>query len=318
MTLAEDGDQGGLDVSVVIPARNAVATLGECLRALASQSLPAHRFEVLVVIDGPDDATAEVAHGLGARVIPESAAGAAAARNSGVRAARGTWIAFTDADCVPTRGWLRALLTAVDAAGTGDQPALGSAGPTIGIESRSAAAKFVDMTGGLHAERHLAHGRYPWAPTANVLYRRAALLEVGGFDSRFVSYEGCDLHTRLRRKVGGGFDLAPNALVYHRHRDGWRAYWRQQRNYGRGYAQFFLRYRDELTWSALDETRSWLRIGAAGLRALATPTGDRGLVRRGTFVKSRAQRIGFAPTYWRSAEAERWRRTPSTSTEVAS
>lgn len=317
--LADSGQRTEPTVSVVIPARNAAGTIGECLRAVRAQSLAADRREVIVIVDGRShDATEQIARELGATVIVQGQTGAGGARNQGVRAARGTWIAFTDADCVPTRGWLRALIAAVDADSPTGSLALGAAGPTIGIESHTAAARFVDLTGGLQAERHLAHARYPWAPTANVLYRRAALLEVGGFDSRFVSYEGCDLHTRLLRSVGGRFELAPRALVYHRHRAGWRAYWRQQLNYGRGYAQFFLRYRDELPWNGSDEARSWLGLGSAGIRALVSANGDRGLVRRGTFVKALAQRIGFATTYWRAEEAERWRSALGTSVEQAS
>ena len=244
---------GRLTVSVVIPARDAAEVLGACLRALASQTMAAEEREVIVVVDDRSlDGTTEVARTHGAIVAVNSATGAAAARNVGIAASRGRWVAFTDADCIPTRGWLSALVQAAEDATNvanateSGAPALGAAGQTIGYRSDTPAARFVDLTGGLRAERHLDHERYPWAPTGNVLYRRDALLAVGGFDARFVSYEGCDLHTRLLRRVGGQFVFAPRAVVNHRHRAGWRAYWRQQVNYGRGYAQFFLRYSDEL------------------------------------------------------------------------
>jgi GT2 family glycosyltransferase len=188
----------------------------------------------------------------------------------------------------------------------GPQP-LGAAGQTLGFESDTAAARFVDLSGGLRADRHLAHERYPWAPTTNVMYRREALLAVGGFDYRFDSYEGCDLHTRLRREVGGAFVYVDRAIVNHRHRRGWRAYWRQQVSYGRGFAQFFRKYSAELPWTAGAELRAWARVMATGLGALRPGRDDAAIVRRGTFVKGLAQRIGFVTTYWSRSEAARWR-----------
>jgi glycosyltransferase involved in cell wall biosynthesis len=293
-------------ISVVIPARNAVATIGDCLRGIASQSLSRDRFEVVVSVDmRPEDGTAEIARSMGAHVVTQTMRGAGAARNDGVAVARGEWIAFSDADCIPSRGWLKSLLSAAQASQE-TSAVLAVAGQTIGIDSSSAAARFVDLTGGLRADRHLAHQRYPWAPTTNVMYRRDALVAVGGFDPRFDSYEGCDLHTRLLRQVGGAVLYEERAIVNHRHREGWRAYWRQQHSYGRGYAQFFHRYRQELPWSAAAEVREWARLAGVAVGALRPGRDDAALVRRGTFVKRSAQRLGFARTYWSGAERSRW------------
>jgi glycosyltransferase involved in cell wall biosynthesis len=306
-------------VSVVIPALNASKTLASCLRGLASQSLPADQFEVIVVADNRStDDTAALADAAGATTIRHPGPNAAAARNRGLAMASGTWVAFIDADCIPTRGWLRGLVDAAAGAGTADEPSLGAAGQLVGHESSTPAARFVDLTGGLRADRHLSHERYPWAPTANLLYRRAALLAVDGFDERFDSYEGCDLHTRLRRQVGGEFVYVPSAVVLHHHRAGWRAYWRQQVSYGHGFAQFFLRYDDELGWTARHEARAWLRVSGDGVRALTNWSGDESLRRRGTFIKGLAQRVGFVRTFWRPAETRRWRGDRAIGAESAS
>jgi glycosyltransferase involved in cell wall biosynthesis len=294
-------------VSIVVPAMNAEATLAECLRAIRAQTLPAADRELIVVADTRStDRTEAIARSDGATVVRHGGPNAGSARNRGVALATGRWIAFIDGDCIPVRGWLKALVGAAEAVGTAETSALGAAGQVIGYESNSPAARFVDLTGGLRADKHLSHGRYPWAPTANVLYRRAALLEVGGFDERFDSYEGCDLHTRLRRTVGGVFSYVPQAVTYHRHRSSWRAYWRQQVSYGRGFAQFFLCYDDELRWTARDEARAWLRIAGTGAQALTTRSGSTGLLKRGLFFKSLAQRRGFITTFWNRNEVRRW------------
>ncbi len=291
-------------VTVVVPARNAENTLSECLRALAAQTVPRDEYEVIVVVDRDSrDGSAAIAAAAAVQVLESDGRGAPAARNTGIAAARGEWIAFTDADCMPSRTWLSRLLAAVDEA----PGALGAAGMTLGYRSDTPAARYVDLSGGLQAERHLAHERYPWAPTGNVIYRRSALDSVGGFDDRFRTYEGCDLHTRLRREVGGPFAYVPHAIVLHRHRVGWRAYWRQQVGYGVGFGQFFRRYEREVGWRARDELHAWLGVAASLGRAALPRHGDAGLVGRGTAIKQLAQRIGFVRSYWNPLETARWR-----------
>jgi glycosyltransferase involved in cell wall biosynthesis len=85
-------------VSVVIPAYNAAGFLPRALASAAAQSL--QPLEILVVDDGSSDATARIARGFGepVRLIGQEHRGAAAARNNGIRAARGEVIAFLDAD----------------------------------------------------------------------------------------------------------------------------------------------------------------------------------------------------------------------------
>ena len=86
-------------ISVVIPAYNAAAHIGEALQSVSRQTLAP--LEIVVVDDASTDATVTVATALGARVIRAARnAGPSAARNAGVAAASGTWIAFLDADDV--------------------------------------------------------------------------------------------------------------------------------------------------------------------------------------------------------------------------
>ncbi|MEP7360075.1 MAG: glycosyltransferase [Chloroflexota bacterium] len=294
-------------VSVVVPARNAEKTLAECLRGIAAQTIAHEQYEVIIVVDRDSrDSSAAIATAAGAYVMESLGRGAPRARNTGIAAAKGEWIAFTDADCVPSRTWLAQLLASVEASGV--DRVLGAAGLTLGYRSDTPAARYVDLTGGLQAERYLAHERYPWAPTGNVMYHRSALEKIGGFDARFRTYEGCDLHTRLLREVGGLFAYVPGAVVLHQHRAGWRAYWRQQVGYGVGYGQFFRRYRSELAWPVRDEARAWLGVAAALGRAATTRGEDAGLIARGGAIKELAQRIGFVRSYWNPIEGRRWQR----------
>lgn len=88
-------------VSVVVPAFNAAASLQQTLDSVLAQSFPS--FEIIVVDDGSQDATAAIAGRASARdgrirVVHQRNAGVGAARNAGLRLARGKYIAPLDAD----------------------------------------------------------------------------------------------------------------------------------------------------------------------------------------------------------------------------
>ncbi len=287
--------------SVVIPAFNAESTIAEAVRAVLAQPVSAGAFECIVVDDGSQDQTADAAQRAGALVIrlPENR-GPSAARNAGIERARGEWIAFTDADCVPSRRWLPAFLEAAQRA---DRSTLALAGSTVGLDSKSPAARFMDLTGALDAEVYLRHGAMPWAPSCNLAYRRADLLAVGGFAPSFRDYETPELHWRMTQRFGGEVWRLPSAVVMHRHRATWRGFLRQQGKYGRGYGHFFLCYADHWPWSLRRETAAWMKILLLALRSVAGG-GDPGLVRRGLFLKHGAQRVGFARIFYSPG----WRR----------
>jgi glycosyltransferase involved in cell wall biosynthesis len=87
-------------VSVVIPVFNNGATVGRAIASVLTQRFDNDQVEVIVVNDGSTDASAEVLRGFGdrIRVIDQPNRGAAAARNAGVTAAHGEYLAFLDAD----------------------------------------------------------------------------------------------------------------------------------------------------------------------------------------------------------------------------
>lgn len=91
-------------ISLVIPVRNDAAELAECLRDAAAQQRPAD--EILVVDNGSDDGSADVARAFGATVILEREIGIWAAAARGYDAATGDVIARCDADCRLPPDWL--------------------------------------------------------------------------------------------------------------------------------------------------------------------------------------------------------------------
>ena len=93
--------------SIVIPAKNEAEDIGACLESLCAQSTPRDVFEIIVVDNGSDDDTANIAKKFAdiVRVYPHIRVGAV--RNRGVDLASGEVVVFLDADCQVDAGWLQ-------------------------------------------------------------------------------------------------------------------------------------------------------------------------------------------------------------------
>jgi glycosyltransferase involved in cell wall biosynthesis len=106
-----------VEASVIVPARNAEGTLPRALDALARQETD-RPYEVIVVDDGSTDRTVELAREAPGPVtiLEQPPLGPATARNRGAEATSAPALAFCDADCFPTPGWLGAGLGALRSA----------------------------------------------------------------------------------------------------------------------------------------------------------------------------------------------------------
>jgi len=98
-------------VDVIIAARNEARRIGSCVAALRRQDYPG-RLRVCVVDNASDDATAARAAASGAEVVHERRRGRGAARNAGLRATDGDFVAFVDAHVVVGSDWVRRMVEA--------------------------------------------------------------------------------------------------------------------------------------------------------------------------------------------------------------
>lgn len=154
-------------VSVIIPARDAEATLARTLVSVDAQEL-AEPFEVIVVDNGARDGTAAVASTspVVTRVIRrERGDGPGAARNAGVAAVSGEILAFLDADCWATPGWLAAGVRACAEADLVQGRVLPDPDAALGPFDRTLSVGE-------------AHGLFE---SANLFIRRTAFTAAGGF-----------------------------------------------------------------------------------------------------------------------------------------
>lgn len=252
-------------VSMIVPAHNAAQTIGRCVDSLLAQSYPA--FEVIVVDNNSTDATASAAARPGVRVVSETSRQSSyAARNTGWRTARGTLIAFTDADCVADPEWLARL-----AAGFNDPAVAGVAGRVLALSPETVLERFAERRRQVSNDASMSCSYLPYAITANVVYRRDALEALGGFDESLISGGDADFAWRLQQQLGRRLAFAPEALVRHKHRGTFGAFWRQHRLYGYGTAMLYERYAGYRK-SRGHEARQWLsrvvRFGARGVSRL--------------------------------------------------
>ncbi len=207
-------------VSVIIPARNSSAFIGEVVEAVLNQRRDHAGLEILVVDDGSTDDTTRVARAAGARTITippdETRGNPAAARNRGAAAATGDPIIFLDDDCLPAAGWLEALLEAHDEGATcvGGALAMPPGLPT--------SARLDYYCGWYHVHPKRPAGIVPNHPPGNLCVSRAAFLATSGFCERHpIAYAHEELAWQAElQQAGDTIRFEPRAVVYHRNRSG--------------------------------------------------------------------------------------------------
>ena len=220
-------------ISVIIPTYERAGQLSVCLEAVAAQDYARECFEVLVVDDGsvsfPVDGLEKFGDQLNLRLLKQRHAGPAAARNYGAINAKGAFLAFTDDDCAPDRGWLRNLATRFTSF-----PDCVLGGRTIN--------ELVDNPYSIVSQLLVDYLYTRWNAdratffASNNLGLPAKLFHaVGGFDVGWTRAAGedRDLCDRLLAR-GCQFLYVPDALVRHAHPLRLRTFFQQHFNYGRG------------------------------------------------------------------------------------
>ena len=213
-------------VAVCVPVHRDGADLEQLLGAIDAVEWPADRLDVVVALDGGDPDLRRIAIERGAAVVelPERR-GSYAARNLALATldASVEIVVFTDADCIPQRGWIRAHVDALQHAD------LSGGAIDVTLRDRPSPAEFVDRIRHLHQETYVTIEGF--AATANLAVRRevAAL----GFDAALQSGGDAEF---CRRATAAGHRLVytPDAVVLHPARRTTREVLKKVRRIGRG------------------------------------------------------------------------------------
>jgi len=221
-------------VTVLIATHNRASRLRETLEALLAQQTPAGLgWEVLVVDNGSTDDTLEVFRTMSMRAqgrlryLSEPRLGKSRALNAGIAVARGAVIALTDDDVSPAVDWVATAAVVldkwgVDGAGGRIRPRWEAEPPSWLLESPRLLEYLAIMDCDRPAMMPIPAGSYPQVWGANMVYRRAALQALRGFDTRLGPVGGrrfCNEDVDIvRRMLQSGRAVAydPRLTVFHR------------------------------------------------------------------------------------------------------
>jgi GT2 family glycosyltransferase len=246
-------------LSVVIPFRDAEATLADQLEALADQRWPA--WEVVLADNGSRDGSRRVAQAVadrlpGLRIVDAGERpGSAYARNRGAAAARGDALAFCDADDVVGEGWLPAMANAL-----GEHPLVASRFDVRRLNAAFAPFDIHPQSSGLNPYDYPPF--LPHAGGSGLGVRREIHERLGGFDESYPCLEDTDYCFRCQL-AGVPLWFAGDALVHVRLRREPGALFRQMRRFGKHNVQLYARYRERgmPRLGALPGTLRWAKLG---------------------------------------------------------
>jgi GT2 family glycosyltransferase len=230
-------------VSVVAASYNGERTLEICLQSLEKLNYP--DYEVILVDDGSTDRTEQICKKFGylRYIRHEKNEGLSVARNTGIAAAQGEIVAFTDSDCRADEDWLYYLIGSLlnsEFAGIGGHNLLPPE------DSWIAAAVMVSPGGPAHVmltDRVAEH-----IPGCNMAFYKWALEEMGAFDPIFrKAGDDVDVCWRLQQQ-GYTLGFSPAGFVWHYRRATVRDYLKQQYGYGGAEALLVRRHPEYFNW----------------------------------------------------------------------
>lgn len=222
-------------ISVVIPAKNAEDTLENCLKSLSELDYPKDKVEVIIADGLSTDRTQEIAESYGVKVIANPRIRAVSGRNIGFEAARGELIAFSDADCVMDKDWLKNSIKYF-----ADERVAGLGGPNLVPQNAPVFSKAVSLLfdyafsfGGGAPTRVYDKVIESRAHGSNAIYRASVLREVMPISEDMFAGEDVVMNQKIKR-LGYKLLYVPDVIVHHYRRATPQKWWSQMYWYGLG------------------------------------------------------------------------------------
>jgi cellulose synthase/poly-beta-1,6-N-acetylglucosamine synthase-like glycosyltransferase len=221
------------EVSIIVATLNSEATIDECLKAISELNYPQDLLEVMVVDGCSKDKTAEIAEKYRVKVI-SAPLNAPAAYNYAMKKISNEVLGFVDADAKVEKEWLNKLVTYLN-----DPQVAGVSG---GIETWNTENVWAKSIGYDLKSRYARLRKETMRiATMNLLLKKSAIEEVGGFDEKLPSQYDTDLGFRITSR-GYKIRFEPDAKCYHYNRPTLKAYFRQQLQYGKNTAKLYLKH----------------------------------------------------------------------------
>jgi glycosyltransferase involved in cell wall biosynthesis len=226
-------------VSITIPTKNNEDVIGGCMESLINLEYPKESYEIIIVDGHSTDKTVEIATKYGVKVFYEEGGSRASACNVGIMHVRGDYVAFTDADCIVDKRWLKNSLKYFS-----DEKIAGVGGPNIVPEDVVPFGKAIDFVishsifsaGATYAKKLGTPSEVASIGGCNSIYRTKILKQVFPIDE-ITTAEDDLLNYRIRMM---GFKLidAPDVFVWHyRHWDNPKSFLKRIIAYSKGRVQ---------------------------------------------------------------------------------
>jgi len=218
-----------LFISVLICSRNGGATIRDTMEGLLKVDYP--NFEVIVVNDGSTDNLPDIVKEYPFRLISTPNRGLSNARNTAMMEAKGEIVAYLDDDAYPDPQWLKYLAYAYSTSGHA-----GIGGPNLAPDDDGPIATCVANAPGGPVHVLMTDEIAEHIPGCNMSFRRDVLMEIGGFDPIYrTAGDDVDICWRIQH-TGRTIGFHPAAFVWHHRRNSVKAYWKQQKGYGKAEA----------------------------------------------------------------------------------
>lgn len=221
--------------TIVVPTRARPRRLETCLESLARLDYDRSRVQVVIVDDGSPESPRPIIERFQNRMdielLTRNGAGPAAARNAGAARARHECLAFTDDDCQPEPGWLRAF-----GRGMAATPLAMLGGSTVNaLPTNVFSEASQELISYLYEYYNRPGGEARFLTSNNMAVPLDMFREVGGFSASFPlaaaeDRDFCDRWLAARHDMR----YLPQARVRHSHNLNLRGFWRQHFGYGRG------------------------------------------------------------------------------------
>lgn len=223
-------------VSIIIPVRNAGKIIGQCLKSLNNLNYPKDKYEIIISDSESTDDTQAIIKKYGAILVSTPKRSVCAGRNEGFRVARGEIVAFSDADCVMDKNWIKNGIKYFE------NPVIGAVGgPNITPADDTAFAKAVGFVfdqaifsaGSIHGRILNKIKEVKSIPGCNVIYKRGVLDKVMPMDESLLEAEDYVTNQKIRR-LGYKLLYTPDTVVWHYRRPNPKRFFRQIYRYAIG------------------------------------------------------------------------------------
>lgn len=250
-----------INASVIICTYNRHRLLDKCLKSVVSQKYNKQNYETVVVDDGSTDKTNEICRRYkNIRYFKQKNHGIAAARNFGVKKARGEIIVFIDDDCIATKNWLKNLVGSFKKK---KKNIAGIGGKVKALNSHKIIGEYCEQN--LFDTLVVSKNQPPYLSTCNCAFKASIIRKIGSFDPLFRRSGDMEISWRMVFK-GYDFSYEPSAIVYHLPPKNLWELMVKYFNWGRYNTIVISKHREELKKYRLD--KSWQIISLSDLTKL--------------------------------------------------